>query len=319
MPDSKLSALTTGGAIADTDLFYSGEDIGGGLFSSVKQPASAIRTYINARQLLTANRTYFFRGDGSDTTCNGLTNASSASAPNGAFQTPQKAFDTAASLDLQGFLVLLQAGVASQTFASTVNGVGAIGVNINSSSVGGGFITLDLNGGTLSTTSTCIINNANLNPIFAFQNGTMTSSGSDCYVNFNAGLMKIQPSTTFGSAASSFSHMMAVGPASSIIIEGNYTISGGATRHYFVQQQARISGGGRTVTISGSPNFSFFARCTQTGLINLPAMTYTGAIGTGQCYNIDQNGVVSNGAGSPSPNYFPGTAGSVATGGIYQQ
>lgn len=49
MADQKLSALTTGGAIIATDLFYSAKDAGGGVFNQVKQPASALLTYIVAR------------------------------------------------------------------------------------------------------------------------------------------------------------------------------------------------------------------------------------------------------------------------------
>src|SRR5262245_60987534 len=44
MTDRKLSALPAGSAIQTTDLFYSGQDAGGGSYTSVKQPWSAIVT-----------------------------------------------------------------------------------------------------------------------------------------------------------------------------------------------------------------------------------------------------------------------------------
>src|SRR5262245_58987283 len=44
MTDRKLSALPAGSAIQATDLFYSGQDAGGGSYTSVKQPWSAILT-----------------------------------------------------------------------------------------------------------------------------------------------------------------------------------------------------------------------------------------------------------------------------------
>ncbi len=55
---SKLSALATGAAIADADLFYSSQ---GGV--SVKQPASALATYVSAK--LNVTLAYAFTGLGS--------------------------------------------------------------------------------------------------------------------------------------------------------------------------------------------------------------------------------------------------------------
>ena len=46
MPDKKLSQLSTGGPVAATDLFYSAQDTGGGTFAQVKQPASALATFL---------------------------------------------------------------------------------------------------------------------------------------------------------------------------------------------------------------------------------------------------------------------------------
>ena len=46
MADQKLSQLTVGAPIAATDLFYSAQDIGGGNFNQVKQPASALTTFL---------------------------------------------------------------------------------------------------------------------------------------------------------------------------------------------------------------------------------------------------------------------------------
>lgn len=47
MTDKKLSQLTTGAPVAATDLFYSAQDIGGGAFNQVKQPASALSAFMS--------------------------------------------------------------------------------------------------------------------------------------------------------------------------------------------------------------------------------------------------------------------------------
>jgi len=45
---TKISELTTGAAIAPTDLFYSSQDVGGGIFASVKQSATALATFVES-------------------------------------------------------------------------------------------------------------------------------------------------------------------------------------------------------------------------------------------------------------------------------
>ena len=61
--------------------------------------------------------TYFVRTDGSNATCNGLTNASAASAPNCAFLTIQQAITTASA----GDTINVAAGLYTQATAITVN------------------------------------------------------------------------------------------------------------------------------------------------------------------------------------------------------
>jgi hypothetical protein len=48
MSDKKLSELPAGTAIQVTDLFYSGQDAGGGIYTSVKQPWSAMLSAVGA-------------------------------------------------------------------------------------------------------------------------------------------------------------------------------------------------------------------------------------------------------------------------------
>lgn len=68
MADLKLSQLTTGAAIVDTDIFYSGKDAGGGLFNQVKQSGLALRNFvgggINRQVPLTGNTVAMANSDG---------------------------------------------------------------------------------------------------------------------------------------------------------------------------------------------------------------------------------------------------------------
>ncbi len=73
-----------------------------------------------ARELLTANRTYYVRTDGSDSN-NGLANTSG-----GAFLTIQKAIDTAAALDLSIYNVTIQIADGTYTITSAILGKSAV-------------------------------------------------------------------------------------------------------------------------------------------------------------------------------------------------
>lgn len=57
MTDKKLSQLTTGNPVAPTDLFYSAQDAGGGVFNQVKQSGTSLSTFVNKRLL--ADTTYY--------------------------------------------------------------------------------------------------------------------------------------------------------------------------------------------------------------------------------------------------------------------
>jgi len=104
---------------------------------------------------------------------------------------------------------------------------------------------------------------------------------------------------------------------STVDIQADYTISGGAAAHYNVSTGGRIRCLSHAVTISGTPAFSGeFALATDSGSqLTTTGSTYTGSA-TGTRYLAQLNAVINTGGGGASA--FPGSvAGSTATGGQY--
>lgn len=97
--DSKLSALSSGSAIQDSDLFYSDQS-----GSSVKQNAASFKTYFKSsgaiRAVLSGNTTFNVSGSGSD-----LTGDGSAGNP---WATPQHAMNVLGMYDFAGFQATVQ-------------------------------------------------------------------------------------------------------------------------------------------------------------------------------------------------------------------
>lgn len=96
----------------------------------------------------------------------------------------------------------------------------------------------------------------------------------------------------------------------------NYTISGNALAYMQLVMQAYLAGGGNTVTLSGTPAWTYyFIDVESTSVCSLYATTYSGAA-TGVRYRGVLNSVIQTYGGGA--NYFPGNAaGSVATGAQY--
>lgn len=255
------------------------------------------------RELLTGNRTYYVRTDGSDS------NTGLVDSAGGAFLTIQKAIDVAIALDLGIYAITIQ--VRSGTFT---------GANILKPYIGAGPITIL---GDASTPANVIISTTSAN-CFTHAGGfgtwvlngmklqTTTSGsgikGASCVIEFL--------NISFGVCVNY--HIWA-DTLASFKATGNYTISGAAQIHYEVQRGASLDVATRTVTISTNPtNFSFrFVDCGLLSSIYAVSMTFTNiAFVTGTRYLINRNAVVDTGGGGAS--YFPGdVAGSVATGGQY--
>ncbi len=281
--------------------------VSGALGSSVLSlPAKTgtLATTSDIRERLAGARTYYVRGDGSDSN-NGLANTSG-----GAFLTIQKAIDViVGTLDFSGFAVTIQIGDATYTGGAVFNGPWD----------GGGTLTIQGNSSTpsnvvISTTSaSCFRNSGVLPGVLTVKDLEMrtTTSGSGI---FNEGVGRIQYSNViFGACATA--HVNAAAKSAKITANGNYTINGNSPYH-LLSLRGEIDISARTVTISGSPAFSAaFASALRLGYIGAEANTFSGSA-TGARYVVNTNAVLYTGGGGST--YLPGdSAGSAATGGLY--
>lgn len=251
---------------------------------------------------LSADRTYYVRADGSNSN-DGLSNTAG-----GAFLTIQKAIDTAALLQANGYNVNITVGAGTYTTPVVMKTVpGAAKVTI----AGGAG---DQTSTVISTTSADAITSAP---------GT---SGT-----YRLQYLKLQ-TTTLGQCLHPISNMIVefqqinfgVSAAGHIAVEfgaliravGAYSISGGAQFHCNGYVASMVDIRSVTVTLTGTPAFSWrFASASTFGVILSSGVTWSGSA-TGPRYGADNNGVISTGGGGA--NYFPGnSAGSVATGGQY--
>lgn len=256
------------------------------------------------RERLTASRTYYVRTDGSDGN-DGLSNTGG-----GAFLTIQKAIDTAVALDLAIYSVTIQVG----------NGTYTQGLSLKSF-VGGGTITLR---GDPTTPGNVVINptaaacitadNVVGNWIVRGVKLTATTSGNGI---FAAGISNVLPyEIEFGSFGTNNYHMYATRGAV-IYPQVAYTISGGAYAHMFADNGALIQNVNKTVTLSGTFAFSYFARAGRAGIVQASGLTFAGTYTvTGPRYLGQFNAIIEVGGGGAS--YFPGdSAGALATGAQY--
>jgi Protein of unknown function (DUF2793) len=256
------------------------------------------------RELLSANRTYYVRTDGSDA------NSGLGDNAGGAFLTIQKAVDTVATLDINGWTVTIQ--VRDGTYTGAVTLKNAVG---------------------FAAAGSLIIRGNNATPSNVFVNVTANSAFTADGLNVAWDVYDLKLATTtsghalfairggyirfnnleFGACAGA--HILA-GDDSKITALGNYKISGGATQHI------RGSGGAVarcqlvTITLTGTPAFSgAFAQADFNGSVAGNASTFSGSA-TGPRYSALKNGVVDTNGGGAA--YFPGdTAGTTATGGQY--
>lgn len=253
------------------------------------------RAFPNVRELLTADRTYYVRSDGSDSN-DGLTNSSG-----GAFLTIQQAVDVAATLDFGGYDVTAKIGTAG-TYA---------GCGVNGSIAGsGGSFAIE---GDTSSPGSYVISSA----IQASDGAAVIVRGVD-FTSSNYGLLSsdgtilVDGAVIFGACTSGHMYCERFG---TVYIAANYTIDGNAPQHHYVTNSGFIYAAAITVTLTGTPAFTTFAVSEACSVIQANSNTYSGSA-TGARYSASLNGVIRTLGGGAS--YFPGnSAGSTATGGQY--
>lgn len=164
-------------------------------------------------------------------------------------------------------------------------------------------------------------------------NVVISTTGTACFQVTNKaslaiGGFKVTASSAYGvyaasNAAVTISGKMEFGPCTSgnhfgafgsvINVSADYSISGGAPCHAYAADGGIINDYMRTVTITGTPNFSTaFAQSERLGDILMFGNTFTGSA-TGSRYNVNNNAVIFTGGGT-----LPGNAAGTSTlGGQY--
>jgi hypothetical protein len=272
-------------------------------------------------EILTANRTYYVRTDGSDSN-NGLTNNSS-----GAFLTIQKFFDVLATLSKNGFTVTCQVADGTYTLTSDITVKDGIGQG-----------KVILIGNTTTPSNVTLTSSNNLRYINKSVDGTLevkgfrfvnTGTGTEVSFLFVVHGVVAISNLDFGSTGSglpSSQNHMSVAAKGIIYLIGNYTISGSTAYHMviwvngairdFIGYDSTLSP--ITVTLTGSPVFYCFLLASHGGIYDVYYLrqTFTGSA-TGIRYQSNRlGGIFTFGGGS---TYLPGnTTGTTSLGGIYE-
>lgn len=296
-----VSAGTAKTAPVDADLFAIADSASSNATKKLTWAnlKATLKSNLALREVLTADRTYYVRTDGSDSN-NGLANTSG-----GAFLTIQKAVNTVAALDLSIYNVTIQVGAGTYT--------GNVG--FTAPWVGTGTVTLQGDNATpsnviISTVGNAIIVNAGaILRLGGFKIQT-TTSGVGIYIP--GGNVTIVGKMEYGACVQP--HIQLSGGR--FVNTGNaYTISGSATAHIILDAFAYAQDVSSTITLTGTPAFSTaFISCSDS-FIQCNANTFSGSA-TGVRYSATANGIIQTfGAGA---TYLPGgTAGTTGTQGQY--
>lgn len=250
---------------------------------------------------LSANRTYYVRPDG-DNSNTGLVNNSG-----GAFLTIQKALNTAATLNLNGYSVTIQVADGTYTAALTIpRMIGQLSPSY--------FI---LAGNNSTPANVVLTQTGSFTPTITLGAGSSITlkdfrvQAANGYGIYNAGGSLYLQNMDFGACGQA----QIFGEGGTVLQTGSYTISGDSPYHWYSGATSYIKSQGYTITASGTRAFSVFAAAAQGGTITSSGNTFTGTF-TGSRYNASANGSIQTYGSGPS--YFPGnSAGTTSTNGSY--
>ncbi len=272
------------------------------IFKIVAVIRQLIARFSGAREVLTANRTYYVATTGADTN-NGLASGS-------AFLTIQKAIDVACnSIDAGPYDVTIQ--VATGTYTGQVK---------LRSYLGSG--TFSLLGDT-STPANVIINPtspAQGASILGFNVGLWVFGGFDVRCTTAGALFWLRGATILR-----INHPIICGATPSANVQfqlednghvncySNYSITSGAFAHYFATNVAAFTiHASVTCTVTGTPAFDRFAWAVDAGFLAMVGMTFSGSA-TGTRFVVASGGMIDTGEGAGGANFFPGNAAGTGT------
>lgn len=246
-------------------------------------------------EVLTANRTYFVRTDGS----NSNTGRSNSAAR--AFLTIPKAISTVYNLDLNGFTVTIQVEDGAYTNAIVISGPW----------IGSGTVVLQRNPDTLGTVLVGAVGHNAVqitNSAYVTINGLkFFSANSFAQIGvFNGGDVSASNVEFSGTTGQ---HITAAA-GGRVHLTGNYTISGGGESHWHAHDGGYIELlNSALVTLTGTPAFSsYFAGAAYDGIIQVGAGVAFSGSATGPKFLVHNLGKINtNGVGlSALPGSAPG-------------
>ncbi len=249
----------------------------------------------NHREVLTAARIYYVRTDGSDSNT-GLANTSG-----GAFLTIQKAVDVVCfNLDCNGYLVTIQVGDGTYTAGFNMRpvvGFTSLTVQGNSTTPANVFINI-------TGTSPCV-NNTVPGVVLNVDGFKLASSGGIGMIVTGGGRCSFK-NIDFGTCATAHVYVRDAGSVASAA--SNYTISGNTQVHLYALDQAGHNCEGRTITLSGTRDFSScFYYVRTVAYITCNNAVYSGSA-TGPRYYVSAGGVIYT-SGQTLPGNVGGTVG----------
>lgn len=249
------------------------------------------------RERLLADRNYFVNGTSGSDSNHGLSSTT-------AFATWQKAWDTIAALDTQGFNVNVVVADGSYT----------AGVNIGKWWIGGGKVTFQ---GNATTPANVLLNPTNANcfnitdagaGILRLQDFKMQTTTSGDHIFCTAPAKLEYANIEFGAAPSSC-HIRAFHPGFKINPTGAYKITGGGLAHWLLYYGVLESAVAMTVTLTGTLNFALaFAYLDNNAKLYFagPSFDISGATVTGIRQTQELLTEIQTG-GKEEATFFPGS------------
>lgn len=262
-----------------------------------------------SREVLTANRTYYIRADGNDTTCSGLVDAAAASAPNCAFLTKQKAADVTATKDIRSFTVTWQmrTGTYAGTLAITQCWLGTGSVFLVGDTVTPANVQISGAGNMISVTAPCKLVLGGGYAITSSAGNLIYAEGAGAYIHIT-GPIQLHTTPNVQIYASRCGRIMVV---------GQITISGAGDN--YVQSShcgsIRFDNSGNTTFIANVayPNglvYANFGDLVWTGTATFVNLTGCGGAPctiTGVRWRAYGGMIQASGQAPPNPTFFPGS------------